>query len=173
MVDTVYYHEQYNIGVYLNHDIAVVKLKPDPNTGRGVVFGERVVPACLPNMNVVYGPHLNCTVTGWGRVPSKNNRFAQHLQSAQVPYIDTEICMKPTVYGPNKLGPSMFCAGYLEGGIDTCQGDSGGGMICEVRGRKAVMGLTSWGLGCGQANRPGVYTKVADYLEWIAEKMIK
>ena len=56
-------------------------------------------------------------------------------------------------------------------GVDTCHGDSGGGMICEVRGRQSVLGLTSWGYGCGRVNRPGVYTKVANYLEWIAEKM--
>ena len=79
--------------------------------------------------------------------------------------------MAAHVYGPEKLGSGMFCAGYLAGGVDTCQGDSGGGMVCEVRGRKAVMGLTSWGYGCGRPNRPGVYTKVADYLEWIGEKM--
>ena len=70
-----------------------------------------------------------------------------------------------------KLSSGMFCAGYLEGGIDTCQGDSGGGMICEVRGRQSVMGLTSWGTGCGRPNRPGVYTKVSDYLDWITEKL--
>jgi secreted trypsin-like serine protease len=92
-------------------------------------------------------------------------------QAASIPLLDTEQCIAPQVYGPNKLGSGMFCAGFLEGGVDTCQGDSGGGMVCEVRGRQSVVGLTSWGYGCGRPNRPGVYTKVSDYLDWIVEKM--
>ena len=45
------------------------------------------------------------------------------------------------VYGPKKLSSGMFCAGFLEGGVDTCQGDSGGGLVCDVRGRKSILGL--------------------------------
>ena len=83
------------------------------------------------------------------------------MQAASIPLLETSQCIQPTVYGPNKMGSGMYCAGYLSGGVDTCQGDSGGGMVCEVRGRMAVVGLTSWGYGCGRPNRPGVYTKVS------------
>ena len=149
----------------------MLKLKPNPLTERGVKFGDRVVPTCLPHSNVVYGPHLNCTVSGWGSMGPRDPGYTRYLQSAQIPYLDTEQCLAPQVYGPKKLSSGMFCAGYLEGGVDTCQGDSGGGMVCEVRGRQSVLGLTSWGYGCGRPNRPGVYTKVVDYLEWIAGKL--
>lgn len=171
-VDAVHFHEEYNVGVYLNHDIAVVRIKANPETGRGISFGDRVVPVCLPHRNVVYGTHLNCTVTGWGSTGSTQPGYTRYLQAASVPYLETERCMAPQVYGPKKLSSGMFCAGYLDGGVDTCQGDSGGGMICQVRGRASVLGLTSWGYGCGRPNRPGVYTKVADYLDWIGEKLI-
>ena len=170
-IEAVYFHEQYNVGVYLNHDIALIKLKSNSRTNRGVQFGDRVVPACLPYYNVVYGPHLNCSVSGWGSMGPRDPGYTRYLQSAQIPYLDTEQCMSPQIYGPKKLSAGMFCAGYLEGGVDTCQGDSGGGMICEVRGRQSVLGLTSWGYGCGRPNRPGVYTKISDYLDWINEKM--
>lgn len=43
-MDAVYFHEEFNIGFYLNNDIALIKLKPGPD-GRGVKFGERVVPS--------------------------------------------------------------------------------------------------------------------------------
>ena len=61
----------------------------------------------------------------------------------------------------------MFCAGTKEGGKDACQGDSGGPAIFQ----NELVGATSWGIGCGQATYPGVYTDVAIYRSWIDSKL--
>jgi secreted trypsin-like serine protease len=60
--------------------------------------------------------------------------FAIKLQSATVPILSDDTCKAPYVYGPDRIKVGMFCAGLLEGGVDACQGDSGGGLVCLVDG---------------------------------------
>ncbi|KAL7981137.1 hypothetical protein Chor_005371 [Crotalus horridus] len=58
----------------------------------------------------------------------------------------------------------VLCAGILEGGKDTCGGDSGGPLICngEIQGILSVGGDP-----CAQSHVPALYIKVFDYTEWI------
>ena len=60
---------------------------------------------------------------------------------------------------------NMICAG--KEGKDTCQGDSGGPLVVAVENKWTLIGVTSWGKGCGVANQPGVYTKVINFINII------
>ena len=47
------------------------------------------------------------------------------------------------------------------------QGDSGGPLVCFTGTNWELTGLVSWGHGCGGKKKPGLYTNVANYIDWI------
>ena len=84
----------------------------------------------------------------------------------QVPIVSNEECKE--TYKKYNLTKNMFCAGYKEGRIDSCTGDSGGPLLCRAKGgRWTILGITSFGKGCGQKGYYGIYAKVPNYTSWI------
>ncbi len=107
------------------------------------------------------------SIVGWG-VTSEGGSAPSTLQEAQVPITTDAYC--GSAYSDFDA-QTMVCAGFPQGGVDTCQGDSGGPMFGhDATGALKVVGATSWGEGCAQAGKPGVYARVADTAlrTWIA-----
>jgi secreted trypsin-like serine protease len=106
-------------------------------------------------------------VTGWGGTTACTGLCltttpSDTLQKAGINVIADSTCGSSAIYGSDFDPGTMLCAGNLSGGVDSCKGDSGGPLQAPVAGGGyRLVGLTSWGEGCAQANAPGVYTRVA------------
>lgn len=98
-------------------------------------------------------------------IPGKS--YSRTLLQGVVPLLPREDC--EARYG-QKFTNRMICAGNLseDKRVDSCQGDSGGPLMCQrSNGRWIILGITSWGYGCGRKDSPGVYTKVSKFVPWI------
>ncbi|MFJ3418136.1 S1 family peptidase [Streptomyces sp. YS-B37] len=108
-----------------------------------------------------YTPGTAATVYGWGDLTGSGD-YAGSLHGASVHVLPDARCEEAYPAGSDGtyLPESMLCAGEVQGGRDACQGDSGGPLVAQGR----LIGLVSWGSGCGRAGSPGVYTRVSDVL---------
>ncbi|XP_057409293.1 transmembrane protease serine 13 [Balaenoptera acutorostrata] len=147
-----------------DYDIALMRLS------KPLTLTAHVHPACLPMHGQTFSLNETCWVTGFGKTKETDERTSPFLREVQVNLIDYKKCNNELVYN-SYLTPRMMCAGDLQGGRDSCQGDSGGPLVCEQNHHWYLAGVTSWGVGCGQRNKPGVYTKVTEVLHWIYSKM--
>ena len=116
--------------------------------------------------NDLAGPFTRATILGWGRTNPAVAASADILQRAQVPIIGLGRCRNN--YPGFSVTNRMLCAGWPRGGRDSCQGDSGGPIIVRDNdGNWQQVGITSWGVGCAEPNRPGVYTRVGAFTQFI------
>ncbi|MET8570577.1 serine protease [Streptomyces sp. NPDC004783] len=105
-----------------------------------------------------YTPETGAFVYGWGDISGAGN-YANGLRASRVRVLPDAECERAYPGGGDGtyLAGSMLCAGEETGGRDACQGDSGGPLVAQGR----LIGLVSWGSGCGRPGSPGVYTRVS------------
>jgi trypsin len=139
-------------------DFAVITLA-------GPVSGARVIPMAGQG-DTASRPGTPATVFGWGDTTGQGN-YAPLLRAAQVRVLADSACEQAYPGGSRGryTAATMLCAGEENGGRDACQGDSGGPLVAEGR----LIGLVSWGSGCGVAGSPGVYTRVSAVSAAMAE----
>ncbi|XP_029105993.1 serine protease 56 [Scleropages formosus] len=163
-VNRIVTHPKFNPKTF-NNDIGLVELMAP------AMLSDRVRPVCLPS-----GPDPStgtpCLVAGWGSL-YEDGPSAEQVMEAKVPLLPQSTCRN--ALGKELVTNTMFCAGFLSGGVDSCQGDSGGPLIYQdkLSGRFHLYGITSWGDGCGEQGKPGVYTRVTAFADWIQAEMQK
>uniref|UniRef100_A0A670ZAT6 Complement C1s n=2 Tax=Pseudonaja textilis TaxID=8673 RepID=A0A670ZAT6_PSETE len=151
-----------------NHDIALLRLK-EPLT-----MGPTISPICLPGTSSEYDPQLGTLgyIAGWGKTDATRStpRLSVRLRAAWIPVVNMDSCRNVKVdTSAYVFTENMICAG--DGRQDSCQGDSGGAFAIKDPHNETqyyVAGLVSWGPQCGTY---GLYTKVANYVDWIRNVM--
>uniref|UniRef100_A0AAR5PZF9 Phenoloxidase-activating factor 2 n=1 Tax=Dendroctonus ponderosae TaxID=77166 RepID=A0AAR5PZF9_DENPD len=160
-------HPEFYAGTLAN-DIAVLRMSTPVDWTKH----PHISPACLPHPQDDY-TGARCWTTGWGKDAFGDfGKYQNILKEVDVPVVGFGQCQRQlqnTRLGYEfKLHPGFVCAGGEEG-KDACKGDGGGPMVCERGGTWQLVGVVSWGIGCGQIGVPGVYVRVAHYLDWIRQ----
>ena len=162
-----------------NFDLALFKM------GKAINFltQTQIRPICLPNLDRMSYEHSVAIVTGWGATDFEDKPSS--LMEVNVTVLSIDACKNDLGYSKDQISEQMLCANVDGGGKDACKGDSGnntynqifdkfeiiGGPLITQRvgGSYELIGVVSWGKGCGNADYPGVYARVTMQLDWIKE----
>ncbi|XP_034139186.1 trypsin eta [Drosophila guanche] len=135
----------------LKNDIGLLLLKKPLNPNGHFV-------QIIPLSTATPQPGLKCTVVGWGTV-IQFGPTPDEAVNGDVSVNDNAFC--DSLEG---FGKGMICASdAADHEVDSCQGDSGGPLMCD----NIVVGVVSFGAGCGEPNSAGVYSNVYYFRDWI------
>lgn len=169
--ETLVLDDSTNLFTLAENDIALIKISSS------VRWGTHVHPACMPELadedSELLDNTTRCMILGWGKRIPQAKYGSDVLREAEVDVISQTRC-KEAYYGEHGITPRMMCAGSGRNGrSDTCEGDSGGPLLCQLGSDTGtprpwkLFGVTSFGDSCGKKDKYGVYTKVSMYLDWI------
>lgn len=154
-------HPQYQVPSGMNNDFSLIELntRAPENDCIGTV--------CVPEASDGdIGGGVDCWITGWGTLETNGNQ-PRYLQEAKVTTLTNAACIKQ--YG-SSIHSSMICAqgrDSLGQVTDACQGDSGGPMVCRRQdGKYYLEGATSWGAGCADAKKAGIWARLSQVTAW-------
>lgn len=166
-------HKEFDDDTYDN-DIALLHLKSNSLTCAQESGSVRTI--CLPDASLQLPDWTECELSGYGKHEASSPFFSERLKEAHVRLYPSSRCTSRHLFN-RTVTNNMLCAGDTRSGgdhtnlHDACQGDSGGPLVCMKDNHMTLVGIISWGLGCGQKDIPGVYTKVTNYLDWIRDNM--
>lgn len=115
------------------------------------------------------------TIVGWGLSdPPGGFEFPAKQQQGEVKIVSNSTCQS-LYFGIVEIEDSQICAGDLD--TDVCFGDSGGPLLVQdpsPAGEEpgwVQIGITSFGVGCGDPTIPSVFARISSFSDWVAEQM--
>jgi secreted trypsin-like serine protease len=172
-IKNIYVHPLYDADA-INNDVALVELVSSVNA-------PAVEIASIATTDQYAIEHSPAFVAGWGgrtgyapgEGPTSN--FPDILHQVELNLTTNEECRQilAASLGINAentgITDKMICAPQPVGidGRGSCQGDSGGPLIVQTGTGPQQVGIVSWGIGCAATGFPGVYTRVAEFKDWL------
>jgi len=148
-------HPDHDNSRFLN-DIGLIELSSPLN------FTQNIQAIKLPEKNKEVLAGEECVVSGFGSV-EEDGAISKILRFVYLPAVSDAECSQAF---PNQIDSTMVCAGFAQGGADSCLGDSGSPLSCgDVQDE--INGIVSFGFGCARPGYFGVYTQVSYFTEWI------
>jgi secreted trypsin-like serine protease len=159
-------YEKYNTDTHSN-DMALLQIECTPPLDLTTTL-IRTLPLARNDLNVANVNTKAVYATGFGLLASGGTEPSDSLKEVTLTIVDRDTCAKKTGFS---IDDTMICA-YGEG-KDTCQGDSGGPLVMydETTSKYILVGLTSFGKGCGEPGMPGVYAYVPAFVDWVCQKV--
>jgi PKD repeat protein len=112
-------------------------------------------------------------ISGWGLMQADAWDATDTLQMVETQIVSNEEANASHRYD-GAITPDMLAAGDLnDGGEDACQGDSGGPLAVYDQSDDTwkLAGVVSWGEGCADTDKPGLYARVSHFESWINARM--
>lgn len=157
IVQRIIIHKKFN-KYTLQNDITLLQLE------KPLIENEAIQVAKMPTGKAI--PGTFCQVSGWGYPSANVSIISNALMFVNLPLLPRKTC-RELLENITLVPVGMLCAGYMEGGKDACQGDSGGGMLCN----NILTGVVSGGEGCASPRLPGIYTDIYFYRDWITSSI--
>ncbi|XP_065073294.1 serine protease grass-like isoform X1 [Ochlerotatus camptorhynchus] len=167
-IESIEMHQAYNRPKYSN-DIGLIRLDRD------VSMKDHIQPICLPITEALQTQAFaHYIVTGWGT--TENTTGSDVLLEAVLNHVEGETCQGEMSKFRMiiQLTDKQLCA-QGKGLVDSCRGDSGGPLVSSASyalggARFVQFGIVTFGIdSCGKKSVPGVYSRVASYMDWILD----
>ncbi|CAH8575344.1 unnamed protein product [Schistosoma rodhaini] len=143
-ISSILTHPNYRLHKLYDYDYALIKIVSP------IQYTSKRRPICILDTTLMNTNELDrCYVAGWGS--SEDSPISNELRHLRIPLLNLTVCNQTEAY-QGKLTETMICAGYIMGGKDSCQGDSGSPLMCQLHNTTDhawyQIGIVSFGKSC-------------------------